>query len=454
MSEAKPLKMANAGEEKLCLDSEPPKNFENGPETKPSKPKQQAKPEAKVKIALVSCGTEYGGVQPAFEAAAAKVNAEFIYPEIDVAVLDTIGKDFGIEAASGDLRLMMARAQAVVRGETIADGVFVTTCFRCAEAAIVRNEVRRYIHKYSDVPVISYSFTEQTDAATLYTRFEALTTIAKRRHLLAREVQHGITAGIDSGSTTTKAVIMKDNKILGFGWVPSNEVIESAEKALTQALEMSGIDRSEIQALGTTGYGRYLAGEHYNADLIQEEITTNSKGAVYLANVQKGPATVIDIGGMDNKAISVEDGIPGMFTMGGICAGASGRFFETVAKRLNVDITELGDLAMKGMQENVSMNSYCIVFGTQSLVNSLAKGALPKDVAAAACRSVVEQIYQQQLQEVDVKEPVILVGGSSLIKGVPRELSNLLNVKVIVPENSHLIGAVGAALLASGFVEE
>lgn len=452
MSDAKPLKMANAGEEKLCLDSEPPKNFEDGPETKP--PKTKKTKEAKVKIALVSCGTEYGGVQPAFEEAAAKVNAEFIYPEIDIASLDTIGKDFGIEAASGDLRLMMARAQAVVRGETIADGVFVTTCFRCAEAAIVRNEVRRYIHQKSDIPVISYSFTEQTDAVTLYTRFEALTTIAKRRHLLAREVQHGITAGIDSGSTTTKAVIMKDNKIIGFGWLPTNEVLDSAEMAFQMALEMAQIDRSEIQALGTTGYGRYLVGEHYNADLIQEEITTNSKGAVYLANVQKGPATVIDIGGMDNKAISVEDGIPGMFTMGGICAGASGRFFETVAKRLNVDITELGDLALKGMQENVQMNSYCIVFGTQSLVNSLAKGALPKDVAAAACRSVVEQIYQQQLQEVDVKEPVILVGGSSLIKGVPRELSNLLNVEVIVPENSHLIGAVGAALLASGFVEE
>ncbi|MDY0267183.1 MAG: methanogenesis marker 15 protein [Methanimicrococcus sp.] len=451
MSQATPLKMANSGEEKLCLDSEPPRNFEQGPETKPSKKK---KPEAKVKIALVSCGTEYGGVQQAFEEAAKKVNAEFIYPEIDIAALDTIGKDFGIEAASGDLRLMMARAQAVVRGETIADGVFVTTCFRCAEAAIVRNEVRRYIHQNSSIPVISYSFTEQTDAVTLYTRFEALTTIAKRRHLLAREVQHGTTAGIDSGSTTTKAVIMKDNKIIGQGWVPTNEVLDSAERALVQALEMAQIDRSEIQAMGTTGYGRYLVGEHYNAELIQEEITTNSKGAVYLADVQKGPATVIDIGGMDNKAISVEDGIPGMFTMGGICAGASGRFFETVAKRLNVDITELGDLAMEGMQENVQMNSYCIVFGTQSLVNSLAKGALPKDVAAAACRSVVEQIYQQQLQEVDVKEPVILVGGSSLIKGVPRELSNLLNVKVIVPENSHMIGAVGAALLSSGFVED
>lgn len=408
----------------------------------------------KVKIALVSCGTEYGGVQPAFEEAARKVDAEFIYPEIDVKELDTIGKEFGIEAASGDLRLMMARAKAVANGQTTADGVFVTTCFRCAEAAIVRNEVRRYIHKNSDIPVISYSFTEQTDAATLFTRFEALTTIAKRKHLLAREVQHGITAGIDSGSTTTKAVVMKDNKIVGYGWVPTIQVVESAEAAYSKALEMAGIDRKDVQALGTTGYGRYLVGEAYNADLVQEEITVNSKGAVYLAGCQKGPATVIDIGGMDNKAISVEDGIPGMFTMGGICAGASGRFFETVAKRLNVDITELGDLAIQGDQSKVNMNSYCIVFGTQSLVNSLAKGSMPKDVAAAACRSVVDQIFNQQLQEVDVREPVILVGGSSLIKGVPKELSQMLNTKVIVPENSQLIGAVGAALLASGFIDD
>ena len=84
--------------------------------------------------------------------------------------------------------------------------------------------------------------------------------------------------------------------------------------------------------MGVTGYGRFLVGKHINAKLIQEEITVNSKGAVFLADAQKGPATVIDIGGMDNKAISVQDGIPGGFTMGGICAGASGRFLELTAR--------------------------------------------------------------------------------------------------------------------------
>jgi predicted CoA-substrate-specific enzyme activase len=125
-----------------------------------------------------------------------------------------------------------------------------------------------------------------------------------------------------------------------------------------------------------------------------------------------------------------------------------------ISKRLGVDITELGALAVKGMHERVSMNSYCIVFGIQSLVTSLAKGSTPEDVAAAACYSVVEQIYEQQLQEVDVREPLILVGGSSLIEGVPKALGRLLKIDVLVPKDSHLIGAVGAALLASGYVEE
>jgi putative methanogenesis marker protein 15 len=216
---------------------------------------------------------------------------------------------------------------------------------------------------------------------------------------------------------------------------------------------MSGIAREEIQAIGTTGYGRFLVGRHFGADLIQEELTVNSKGAVYLADHQRGTSTVIDIGGMDNKAISVIDGIPGTFTMGGICAGASGRFLEMTAKRLGVDITELGPLAMKGLAKKVPMNSYCIVFGTQSLVNALAAGSTREDVAAAACHSVAEQVFEQQLQEIDIKEPVIMVGGTSLIEGLVHAMGDLLQVKVVVPPHSQYIGAVGSALLASGFVE-
>lgn len=407
----------------------------------------------KVRIAQLTCGAEYSGVQKEIYDAAESVGAEVFFPDIALGDVERAVKKFGLDVKSADLKLMIARAMALVEGKVEADGVFIGTCFRCAEAAIVRNELRRYIPENSKLSVVSYSFTERTTAGTLLTRMEALTTIARRRALLAREEQTGITMGVDSGSSTTKAVVMKDNEIVGTGWHPTTEVLKSAESAVSDALEMAGLTREDIQAIGTTGYGRFLIGKHLGAELIQEELTVNSKGAVYLAGHQRGASTVIDIGGMDNKAISVIDGIPGTFTMGGICAGASGRFLEMTAKRLGIDITELGPLAMKGMGKNVPMNSYCIVFGTQSLVNALAAGSSPADVAAAACHSVAEQVFEQQLQEVDIKEPVIMVGGTSLIEGLVYAMGQLLQTEVVVPPHSQYIGAVGAALLASGFIK-
>ena len=406
-----------------------------------------------VRIAQISCGPEYSGIQKEINDAAGSVGAEIFHPDIS---LKDILRDFdlfGLEVASPDLRLAIARAKALVEGRIEADGVFIATCFRCAEAAIVRNELRRYIHENSSLPVVSYSFTERTTAGTLLTRMEALTTIARRRALLARETQSGLTLGVDSGSSTTKAIVMKDNRIIGRGWVPTTEVLNSADEAIQKALQEAGVRIEEIQALGTTGYGRYLVGQHLKADLIQEELTVNSKGAVYLADRQRGASTVIDIGGMDNKAIAVHDGIPGSFTMGGICAGASGRFLEMTAKRLGVDITELGPLAMKGFGKNVPMNSYCIVFGTQSLVNALSAGSSREDVAAAACHSVAEQVFEQQLQEIDIKEPVIMVGGTSLIEGLVYAMGELLQTKIVVPPHSQYIGAVGSALLVSGYIK-
>lgn len=406
-----------------------------------------------VRIAQLSCGPEYSGVQREINEAARSVDAEIFFPDIRLADIREGFDLFGLDVRSPDLKLAIARARALVEGKIEADAVFIATCFRCAEAAIVRNELRRYIHENSHLPVVSYSFTERTTAGTLLTRMEALTTIARRRALLAREVQEGLTLGVDSGSSTTKAVIMRDNQIIGTGWLPTTAVLKSAEDAVDIALKEAGVRREEIQAIGTTGYGRFLVGEKMHADLIQEELTINSKGAVYLADRQHGPSTVIDIGGMDNKAISVQDGIPGTFTMGGICAGASGRFLEMTAKRLGVDITELGPLALRGMGREVPMNSYCIVFGTQSLVNALAAGSSPEDVAAAACHSVAEQVFEQQLQEVDIKEPVIMVGGTSLIQGLVKAMGDLLQVEVVVPHHSQYIGAVGSALLASGFIK-
>ncbi len=404
-----------------------------------------------VKIAQISCGTEYSGVQKEIEKAASTFGAEIVIPVTDIDYIDEAYEKFGFNCASSGIRLMVARAMSIVEGKSDADAVFIATCFRCAEGALVRNEIRRFIQQKTRLPVVTYSFTERTKADELFIRMEALSTIVARKNILAREKQEGLTLGVDSGSTTTKVVLMEKNKVIGTGWLPTTDVIQSALNGIDQAMEGTGYKMDDIDGMGVTGYGRLNIGKKMEAELIQEELSVNSKGAVYLAGHQQGEATVLDIGGMDNKVITVNDGIPDNFTMGGICAGASGRFLEITARRLGADITEFGPMAIKGDYRKAVLNSYCIVFGIQDLVTSLAAGSTKEDVAAAACHSVAEQVYEQQLQEIDVREPLIQVGGTSLIEGLVKAVSETLGgINVVVPEYSQYIGAVGSALLVSG----
>ncbi|MCL2032079.1 MAG: methanogenesis marker 15 protein [Methanomassiliicoccaceae archaeon] len=405
-----------------------------------------------IKIAQLSCGTEYSSVQYEVEKAARSVGAKVVYPDVSYADVNEAVKRFGFNPRSPQLKLMIARAARLADERYDADAVFITTCFRCAEAALVRNELRRFIQENTKLPVVTYSFTERLKAAQLLTRMEALVTIVTRKDVLARERQTGLTAGVDSGSSTTKAVVMENNKIIGKDWTPSGDVVQTATAVLGNAMKEAGVELKQIEALGVTGYGRYTLGKHFNAKLIQEELTVNSKGAVWLADRQRGEATILDIGGMDNKAITVRDGVPDNFTMGGICAGASGRFLEMTCKRLRIEIEDLGKLADKGNWRNAKMNSYCSVFGIQDLVTTLSDGKSFEDVAAAACHSVAEQVYEQQLQEIDVRRPIIQVGGTSLISGLVTAVGEVLGERPIVPPNSQYIGALGGALLSSGFL--
>jgi len=243
-----------------------------------------------VKIAQISCGTDYSGVQKEIEKAASTFGAEITIPEADLDYIDEAYHKFGFNAASSSVRLMIARAMSLVEGKSDADAVFIASCFRCAEAALVRNEVRRFIQQNTNLPVVTYSFTERTKADELFIRMEALSTIVARKSLLAREKQEGLTLGIDSGSTTTKVALMENDKILGTGWVPTTDVIASANEAMEQAFEGNEYKFDDVEGVGVTGYGRITIGKHFDAGLIQEELSVNSKGAVYLAGHQKGEA--------------------------------------------------------------------------------------------------------------------------------------------------------------------
>ena len=96
-----------------------------------------------IKIAQISCGTEYSGIQSEIENAASTVGGKMVYPDVSYEEIGRAVDEFGFDPASPQLKLMIARAKALADGHYDADAVFIATCFRCAEGALVRNEVRR-----------------------------------------------------------------------------------------------------------------------------------------------------------------------------------------------------------------------------------------------------------------------------------------------------------------------
>jgi putative methanogenesis marker protein 15 len=403
----------------------------------------------KVKIAQISCGTEWSGIQPELNKAAELVGAEIFFPEASLEDIELGVEKLGFSPASHNLRVMLGQALALENYRDV-DGIILLTCFRCAEGSLTRTVLRRYLESKFNLPIISYSFTERTKAENLLLRLEALSNIIRRRPLLDVRRQEGISLGIDSGSSWTKAALMEEGEVVGFSALPTTDILDTALKVVEKAVNGVKIRFSlGSDPVGVTGYGRYLLSQKLKARIAMDEITVCAKGATFLTGLFSGDATIIDIGGNDNKAISIHDGIPYNFTVGGICAGASGRFLEVVAARLGVSVSELGELALRGDPNKVRMNAYCIVFGIQDLVAALAAGARKEDVAAAACFSVAEQFFQQQLQEIEVRQPIIEVGGTSLNRGLVKAIEKVVHSQVKVPPYSQFAGAVGAAVLAS-----
>ncbi|MBE0517237.1 MAG: methanogenesis marker 15 protein [Methanophagales archaeon] len=405
-----------------------------------------------VRVAQISCGTEYCGIQWLLDDIAERLGIDLVYPEMELAKVELACNEIGFKAESPSLNLMIARAVSLLNDPMI-KGAILLTCFKCAEGTIVKDMVRTFLHERTDIPIIVYSNVEKPKEIELYSRFEALKTLITRKALLMREKQEGVTIGIDSGSSMTKVVVMKENELIGHEWLPTTDPIRSADEVMEKVMKDAGISEKEVDAIGVTGHGRELVSEHIKADLNLEEVSVVSKGAALLAGRHKGEATVIDIGGMNNKLILMRDGIATSFSLGGICGGSSGRFLEVASHRLDVDISGLGQLAMKSKAKKKAkfdLQSYCMVFGIQSLVVALASGIKREDVAAAACRSVAEQVYETMIQEMEVRPPVIFVGGVSLIEGVKREFEDLLGVEIIVPQYSQYAGAVGMATLVSG----
>jgi predicted CoA-substrate-specific enzyme activase len=247
--------------------------------------------------------------------------------------------------------------------------------------------------------------------------------------------------GIDVGSTTVKAVIMEDGKILSSIVIPGSfDVMKTIERVVRQACSRARISRKKIDFTVATGYGRDLVPF---ADKRVTEITCHARGVLFLFPEAR---TILDIGGQDTKVIKVNEvGSVINFSMNDKCAAGTGRFFEVMANILEISVGEMGYWATKS-QSYCPISSTCAVFAQTEVISLLAQGKKREDIIAGIHRSMVARIIAM-LKITGYEIPLVLTGGVAKNVGVKYFLQKEANVKVVVPEEPQMTGALGAALI-------
>jgi len=251
--------------------------------------------------------------------------------------------------------------------------------------------------------------------------------------------------GIDIGSISTKGVIIdEENNIITseYIWTEGNPV-----KAVTKLVSIlkSKIPKDlKIKGIGTTGSARKLIGLLLNANVVKNEITAHAIGTL-----EKYPntKTILEIGGQDSKIILIEDGIIVDYAMNTLCAAGTGSFLSSQAKRLGVEVEEFGELALKS-NNPVKIAARCTVFAESDLVHKAQVGYLKEDIVAGLCRSIVLNYLNNVGKGKKIKGPIVFQGGVSKNKGVLKYFEEILGEEIIVDENSHLMGALGIAILS------
>ena len=250
-------------------------------------------------------------------------------------------------------------------------------------------------------------------------------------------------AGIDIGSLTAKAVILDGHaQVVGQALVPTGAISKKAgETSFEMALKMAGIKASDIKYILSTGYGRknipFANGE-------MTEISCHAKGA---HNLFPEVRTIIDIGGQDSKAISInEAGILTGFMMNDKCAAGSGRFLEVMARALEIELDRMGELSLRSTK-NIQISSMCTVFAESEVVSSVANGCDPSDIISGIHHAIARRV-SIMVEHIGVKERVMMSGGVAKNIGVVRALENELHTTLLIPKEPQLVGALGAALIA------
>jgi len=254
-------------------------------------------------------------------------------------------------------------------------------------------------------------------------------------------------AGIDVGSTMTKAVILNKGIIASIIGPTGPEQRRLANKVMEEVLNRAALSLKAITYIVSTGYGRINVPF---ADKQFTEITCHAKGIIRLFPKAK---TIIDVGGQDIKAIKIDaTGKTIDFVMNDKCAAGSGRFIEVIAGTLGVPLDKVGDLSLQS-KNPAKISNICTIWAQQEVAASLAQGIPISDLLAGVHHSLADRICRM-VNRLKVEEAVIVTGGGAKNRGLLKALSEQLGHEILVPEEPLITGALGAAMLGKEIVEK
>lgn len=246
-------------------------------------------------------------------------------------------------------------------------------------------------------------------------------------------------AGIDIGSTTSKAVIIDTKNQITGSTVFKTGIDMKTISTTVYEKALDGINKDNIKYIVSTGYGRRIVPF---ATKNITEITCTARGAFEIFPLA---STVVDIGGQDNKVISVsKDGAIQQFQMNRKCAAGTGTFLEEIAWKLGIELSSMTELAKKGSLHKV-LNSYCSVFAATEILEQIRQGESLENMILGAYHSITKRIFDMGY----ITSPIVVSGGTIQYNQIIVDILREKGYEVKIPPTPQILPAYGAALMAS-----
>ena len=254
--------------------------------------------------------------------------------------------------------------------------------------------------------------------------------------------------GVDAGSTTTKIVLIGEEKELLYSYYGNNlgNPLKSAIDALIDLYRKMN-SKTIISKAAVTGYGENLLKHALKIDIGEIETIAHYKGAEhFLPNVD----FIIDIGGQDMKSMKIKNGFVESIMLNEACSSGCGSFIETFAKSLDISIYEFVSEGIKS-KEPVDLGSRCTVFMNSKVKQVQKEGATVGDIAAGISYSVIKNALYKVIRfrnAEDLGENIVVQGGTFYNDAVLKAFELITGKEVIRPDIAGSMGAFGAAVIA------